>query len=92
MIRKGKDRGKTGKVLRAIPKNGTVLVEGINLFKKHQRSRREEGKGEVIQKPMPLRVTNVGVHCSSCGKAVRTRMKLVGIKKVRVCVTCGKEF
>ncbi len=55
----GKDRGKSGKVLRAFPKTSLVLVEGINIKKKHQRSTKGKGKGEIIEKPFPIHISNV---------------------------------
>jgi large subunit ribosomal protein L24 len=55
----GKDRGKTGKVLRAMPARDMVLVEGINLTKKHQRPRKSNEKGQIIDKPMPIHASNV---------------------------------
>lgn len=55
----GKDKGKSGKVLRAIPKKDQLIVEGINLAKKHQKSRSQGKGGEVIDKAMPIHVSNV---------------------------------
>ncbi len=58
-IRVGADAGKTGKVVRAFPKLGKILVEGINVHKKHVRARQEGKKGQVIDKPFPMSVSNV---------------------------------
>ena len=91
-IRQGKDRGRRGKVLRVYPKKGLVLVEGMNLFKKHRRSRKAEGRGEVVIKSMPVPLSRTGLWCATCGKAVRIRMKSAGNLKVRACAKCGKEF
>lgn len=55
----GKDRGKTGKVIRALPTREQVIVEGLNLAKKHQRARKSNEKGQIINKPMPVHVSNV---------------------------------
>lgn len=55
----GKDKGKKGKVTRAFPKEGLVLVEGINKKKVHKRSRKTEGKGEIVEKDYPIDVSNV---------------------------------
>jgi large subunit ribosomal protein L24 len=55
----GKDKGKTGKVLKAIPKEGKIVVEGIGMVKKHQRPTRSGQKGQVIEKAMPIHVSNV---------------------------------
>ena len=55
----GKDNGKTGKVIKAFPKENRVVVEGINKIKKHQRPTKSGAKGQVIEKPMPMNVSNV---------------------------------
>jgi large subunit ribosomal protein L24 len=55
----GADRGKSGKVVRVFPKEGTVLVEGVNMKKKHERSRKGKGKGQVVERAMPLNASNV---------------------------------
>lgn len=55
----GKDRGKTGKIIRAMPKREQVIVEGLNLSKKHKRARKSNEKGQIIEKPMPIHVSNV---------------------------------
>lgn len=55
----GGDKGKTGKVLRSIPKKLLVVVEGVNLRKKHQRRTKNTQKGEIIEKPVPMHVSNV---------------------------------
>ncbi len=60
-ILSGDDKGKTAKVLRAFPANNKVLVEGINTIKRHQRPTREGQKGQIIEKPMPVHVSNVAV-------------------------------
>lgn len=88
----GKDRGKQGKVLRVFRDDEKVLVEGLNLKKKHQRPRKQGEKGQVIEMPHPIHISNVALYCSSCGKGVRIGAKLNGTKKVRVCKKCGKEI
>ncbi len=55
----GKDRGKSGKVLRAFPSTMMVLVEGMNIKKKHQRSNKGKGKGEIVEKAFPIHASNV---------------------------------
>jgi large subunit ribosomal protein L24 len=86
----GKDRGQKGKVLKVLP--GKLVVEGINLRKKHERARREGQKGQVVEKPAPVAVSNALLFCSSCGKGVRIGAKIKGDKKTRVCRQCGKEI
>ena len=89
----GKDRGKTGKVLRVIEKTMKVAVEGLNLLTKHQRPRREGEKGQKIQFPRPVPLANVILVCTKCGRGTRVGFQFIeeGKKKVRVCKKC-KEF
>ena len=55
----GKDKGKTGKVLKSFPKENKVLVEGVNIYKKHERARKEGQKGQVVERAMPIQASNV---------------------------------
>lgn len=85
----GKDQGKEGKVLRAVPAEDRVVVEGINLIKRRQRARKQGQKGQILEIPAALHVSNVLIKCSSCKKGVRVGAKLSGDKKERVCKSCG---
>lgn len=92
----GKDRGKTGVVRTVIPKKGRVIVDGVNIVKKHQRPSQSQGQmvpGGILERPGPLDASNVMVVCSECGKAVRTgaRIRPDGVK-VRVCKKCGADI
>ncbi len=91
LITKGKDREKSGKVLSAFPKENKVLVEGLNLRKKHVRPTKSGEKGQIIQVPVPISVANVKLICSKCGKAVRVGYRIEGEKKYRICKKCGRE-
>lgn len=90
----GKDNGKTGKVLRVNVKAGTVLVEGLNMFKKHARPTKQGEKGQTISLAQPLYMGKVMLFCSSCGKGVRTQQRITENKgtgakiKERICVKC----
>lgn len=55
----GKDKGKTGKILHAFPKDNQVLVEGVNIKKVHEKKKKKDGKGEVVEKAFPIHVSNV---------------------------------
>jgi large subunit ribosomal protein L24 len=92
LIISGKDRGRKGKVLKVFPKERKILVEGINLVKKHQRPRRSGEKGQIIQLPKPIDVSNAKLICSKCGKATRVGHKIVEGKKFRICKKCGQEI
>jgi large subunit ribosomal protein L24 len=55
----GKDAGKSGKIVRAFPREGKVIIEGVNIKKRHERSRKEGSKGQVVEKPHPIDASNV---------------------------------
>lgn len=88
----GKDRGRKSKILRVFPKENKVLVEGVNLRKKHQRPRKSGEKGQIVEIPASLDISNVKLICPKCGKAVRVGFKVLEKKKYRVCKKCGQEI
>lgn len=88
-ILNGKDSGKTGKVLHAYPKEGRVVVESLNLFKKRVRPKKAGQKGEIVSVPRPLCVSRVMIVCGNCKKAVRTGHRTEGNQKVRFCRKCN---
>jgi len=89
----GKDRGKDGNVTRVLPAAGKIIVDGVNVAKKHQRATKATMQGGIIDKDMPLPVANVAIVCPSCGKATRVGYKIDGDgTKVRVCKKCGGEM
>ena len=85
----GKDRGKSGKVLRAFPKLSKVVVEGINLTKKHQRATKANQKGQVVERPMPFHVSNVALLDSKTKKPTRVRFQIEKGKKTRISTRTG---
>jgi large subunit ribosomal protein L24 len=70
----GKDKGKTGKVLKAFPKENKVLVEGVNIYKKHERARKEGQKGQVVERSVPIQASNV-VNVENLKKNKENRIK-----------------
>lgn len=86
----GKDKGKTGKVTTAFPKENKVLVEGINISKKHLKARKSGEKGQVVDKAMPIDVSNVMINDG--GKRARVGKKVLGDKVVRINKKTGKEI
>ncbi|WIG60244.1 MAG: LSU ribosomal protein L24p (L26e) [Ktedonobacterales bacterium] len=94
----GKDRGKTGTVTRAMPRENKVIVEGINIAKKHMRAGRGGMQSGIIEKPMPLHVSNVMVKCTECGEPTRIAHERVPtgadqkVRTRRVCKKCGKPI
>lgn len=88
----GKDRGKTGKVLKTYPARERLLVDGINLYTKHVRPKSANEKGQKVVVPRPLQISNAQMVCPSCGKASRVGMRVVQGKKERVCKRCGARI
>lgn len=85
----GKDEGKTGKVLQIFNKRNKVSIEGVNLLFKNMRPKKQGEKGQRIQFPAPLAISNVALVCSRCNKVTRPGNKiLANQKKVRICKKC----
>ena len=87
----GKDKGKEGVVEAALPREGKVIVDGINVAKKHQKPTRATMQGGIIDKDMPLPVSNVAIVCSKCGPT-RVGYQLRDGEKRRVCKKCGGDL
>ncbi|MEK6790813.1 MAG: 50S ribosomal protein L24 [Deltaproteobacteria bacterium] len=91
MVITGKDKGKTGKVMRVNPDKGVVFVEKVNVVKRHQKPSAKYKHGGIIEKEAPIAVSNVMILCAKCKGPVRTGAKLLEDKtKVRVCKKCGE--
>ena len=89
----GKDRGREGKVSRAIPADRKVIVEGVNIAKRHQKSTSAMIQGGIIDKAMPLHVSNVAVISPSDGKPTRVGYRFdVDGRKVRICRRTGVDL
>jgi len=88
----GKDKGKTGKVLKVFPVQNRILVEGLNLFKKHVRPKREGEKGQTIDVSRPLNVSNAMLVCGNCGKTTRVGFVVEEKNKFRVCRKCNSRI
>lgn len=84
----GKDRGKNGKVIQVFPKELKVVVEGVNIVKKHLRTNRQGEKGQVIELSAPLAVSKVALLCPRCNSQARVGYKIEGQKKQRLCKQC----
>ena len=92
LIISGKDKGKKGKILEVLSKEEKILVEGVNLMKKHQKPKKTGEKGQIIQLPKPIDVSNVKLICLKCGKPTRIGYRIVEKKKYRTCKKCGQEI
>jgi len=85
----GKDKGKKGKVRRTLPKKNRVLVEGLNMIKRHSRARRAARQAGIIELEAPIHVSNVMLLCDRCAKPTRVGFKILDDgKKVRICRSC----
>ncbi|MBO4252179.1 MAG: 50S ribosomal protein L24 [Clostridia bacterium] len=89
LVLTGKDAGKTAKVLVALPKDNKVVVDGINVQKKHKKARSAQEVSSIVNQSGAIDASNVMVVCPACGKATRIAYKTEGDKKVRVCKKCG---
>ena len=92
VVLSGKDKGKQGKVLVAMPKTGKVVVEGINVATKHKKAQKQGEEGGIIKVETPLYASKVELVCPKCGKATRAGHKMGKDGKVRVCKKCGAEI
>jgi large subunit ribosomal protein L24 len=85
----GKERGKTGKILRVIREKNQVVIEKVNLIKRHTRPSPTTGQGGIVEKEAPVFVSKVRLICPKCATGTRTRMTRTGEgKKARVCLKC----
>jgi large subunit ribosomal protein L24 len=86
----GKDKGKTAKVVKCFPQENLIVVEGVNMKKKHERARKANSKGQIVEKAMPIHVSNVMLLEGK--KGVRVGSKKIGDKRVRISRKTGKEI
>ena len=100
VVLSGKDKGKQGNVLKADPKNGKVIVSGVNVATKHQKPRKQGEEGGIIKVETPIYASKVQVICPKCGKATRVghvvrKVTIAGEEKnksIRVCKKCGADL
>ncbi len=90
LVTTGKDRGKRGRVLKVLPAKNRVVVEGVNLIKRHTKPNpQRQIKGGLVEREAPMHASNVQVVCPECGKATRIGRKVLGDgRKVRICRKC----
>ncbi len=86
----GKDRGKRGTVVRVFPAQDKVVVDGVNIVKRHQKKKKENEKGERIEMAAPVHVSNVQLVDAASGKLTRVGYRIEGGEKVRVAKKSGK--
>jgi len=95
VVLSGKDRGKEGTVMRALPKSGRVIVDGVNVAKRHQKATRATMQGGIIDKDMPMPASAVAILCPTDGPTrinYRFEPGAAGDVKVRTCAKCGTDL
>ena len=91
MVVAGKERGKTGKVIKVLPKKERVLIERVNLVKRHSKPRSAQQPGGIVEKEASIHVSNVMVMCDPCNAPVRVGSRILEDgQKVRICRRCGQ--
>lgn len=86
----GKEKGKSGKVVRVLPERGQVMVESLNVVKRHTRPTRGGAQGGIVEKEAPLDASNVQILCKACNKPARTGIRVLEDgSKVRFCKKCN---
>ncbi len=87
----GKDRGKKGKVRKALPRKEKVIVEGANMIKRHSRAKGQARQAGIIELEAPLDISNVMLICNKCNKPARVGFRFLSDgRKARVCRSCGE--
>lgn len=93
VVRAGKDKGKTGKILKVLTAKNRAVVEGVNIVKKNMRRRSEAEPGGIKEVPASLHISNLNIFCPHCNRGVRFTVKQLEDKtKIRVCKRCKKEL
>ncbi len=89
---RGKDKGKTGKIDQVFPKLGKVLVQNVNMYKRHLKARSQTKPSEIVTLTKPLPEENVVLVCPKCNKTTRVGYKVEKNVKVRICKKCNSEI
>jgi large subunit ribosomal protein L24 len=92
MVTTGKDRGHTGRVVNVYRKRGRVMVEGAARAKRHTKPTKANQQGGIMDKEMPIDISNVQLVCPSCGRPTRIGHRMEDGKKIRICRKCGSEL
>ena len=92
VVLSGESKGVRGKVIAASPEEGKVIVEGANIVSKHTKARRQGENSQIVKTESAMYASKVQLVCPKCDKGVRTNVKIVDGKKVRVCAKCGAEI
>lgn len=91
LVTTGKDKGKKGKVISVNPDKGRVIIDGVNIIKRHTKPTQKMPQGGIMEKPAPVDSSNVMLFCTKCNSPTRISKKILEDgKKVRVCKECGE--
>ncbi|MCX6000866.1 MAG: 50S ribosomal protein L24 [Chloroflexi bacterium] len=88
IVMSGKDKGKTGKVRRSYPGEERIIVEGVNMIKRHAKARGAARQAGIIELEAPIHVSKVMLVCTKCNRPARVATRFVEAKKVRLCSSC----
>lgn len=89
----GKERGKTGKVLRVVPDKDTVIIERLNMVKRHTKPRGPQQPGGIVEKEAAIHASNIMILCDKCNAPVRVGHKILADgKKIRICRRCNEAL
>ncbi len=87
----GKDKGKKGKVRQIMPKDNVLIIEGVNIIKRHMKARGQARQAGIIEREAPLQISNVMLVCPKCSKPIRIQSKILEDgKRVRICGKCNE--
>jgi large subunit ribosomal protein L24 len=93
MVISGRERGKTGKILRVLPDRGRALVEHLNLVKRHTKARGPQSPQGIVEKEAPIHLSNLMILCDKCNAPVRMgKLRLEDGRSVRTCRRCGDQL
>lgn len=88
----GKDKGRKGKIESTLPESNSVVVAGVNMYKRHMKRRDEKHPGGIIEKPRALSVGKIALVCPKCGKQTRVGYSKTGEDKYRICKKCEAKL
>ncbi len=92
IVIRGKDKDKKGKIEKVISRENKVLVPGLNIYKRHMKSRTQNKPSEIIEITKPFSVSNVALVCPNCHKKTRVGYKIENKEKIRICKKCNKTI
>ena len=93
LVISGRERGKTGKVLRVMPEKDSVIIERINIVKRHSKPRGPQQAGGIVEKEAPITASNLMIMCDKCSAPVRVGHKVLADgRKIRICRRCNEAI